>query len=76
MMEGQPKYQCVSLPLLETNIWNCQSSYKLNLIRMIRPRNPLVVQWLTLCASTARGLGSIPGRGTKILHARLLLFSR
>ena len=29
----------------------------------------LVVQWLRLCASTTGGLGSIPGQGTKILHA-------
>ena len=30
---------------------------------------PLVVQWLGLCASTAGGLGSILGEGTKILQA-------
>ena len=29
----------------------------------------LVVQWLGLCASTARGMGSIPGPGTKIPQA-------
>ena len=29
----------------------------------------LVVQWLGLCASTAGNTGSIPGQGTKILHA-------
>ena len=29
----------------------------------------LVVQWLQLRASTARGEGSIPGQGTKIPHA-------
>ena len=28
----------------------------------------LVVQWLRLCASTAGGMGSISGKGTKILH--------
>ena len=28
----------------------------------------LAIQWLRLCASTAGGEGSIPGRGTKILH--------
>ena len=27
--------------------------------------NSLVVQWLGLCALTAKGLGSIPGQGTK-----------
>ena len=32
-------------------------------------RNPLVVQWLGLHASTAGGLGSVRGQGTRILHA-------
>ena len=31
--------------------------------------NSLAVQWLGLCAFTAVGLGSIPGRGTEILQA-------
>ena len=30
----------------------------------------LVVQWLRLCAAKARVRGSIPGQGTKILHAK------
>ena len=29
----------------------------------------LAVQWLRPQAATAGGVGSIPGRGTKILHA-------
>lgn len=29
----------------------------------------LAVQWLSLQAANVRGAGSIPGRGTKILHA-------
>ena len=29
----------------------------------------LVIQWLRLFTSTAGGAGSIPGQGTKILHA-------
>ena len=29
----------------------------------------LAVQWLRLCVSTAGGVGSTPGRGTKISHA-------
>ena len=33
------------------------------------PRSSLAVQWLGLCAFTAVGLGSIPGRGTKIPQA-------
>ena len=28
-----------------------------------------MVQWLGLCAFTPKGLGSIPGQGTKILQA-------
>ena len=36
-----------------------------------RERTSLVVQWLGLCTSTAGGTGSIPGWGTKILHASL-----
>ena len=38
-------------------------------IKTIGGRTSLVVQWLRLCASNARGTGSIPGQGTKILHA-------
>ena len=29
----------------------------------------LMDQWLRLCCSTAEGVNSIPGWGTKILHA-------
>ena len=32
-------------------------------------RKPLAVQWLGFCTSTARGMGLIPGQGTKIWHA-------
>ena len=32
-------------------------------------RNFLVVQWLGHYTSTAESTGSIPGQGTKILHA-------
>ena len=30
----------------------------------------LAVQWLRLCTYTLGGVGSIPGRGTKIPHAQ------
>ena len=33
------------------------------------PQNSLVVQWLGLCAFTAEGTGSIPGRGSRIPQA-------
>ena len=36
---------------------------------MVNFGNSLVVQWFRLCAFTAVGLGSIPGRGTKIPQA-------
>ena len=32
-------------------------------------RNSLVIQWLELCTFTAKGPGSVPGRGTKISQA-------
>ena len=32
------------------------------------PKTTLVVQWLRLHVSNARGMGSIPGQGTKITH--------
>ena len=34
-------------------------------------RTSLEVQWLGLQPSTAQGTGSIPGRGTKILHTMM-----
>ena len=37
-------------------------------IRNERKGNSLVVQWLGFWASTAGSLGSIPGRGSKILQ--------
>ena len=37
--------------------------------RNSEPGNSLAVQWLGLGAFMARGLGSIPGEGTKILQA-------
>ena len=40
------------------------------LVRINSLGNSLVVQWLALCASTAGGMGLIPGQGTKIPHAR------
>ena len=48
--------------------FNIFSSY----IKKVKRGNSLVVQWLGLfafSAFTAEGLGSIPGRGTKILQA-------
>ena len=36
-----------------------------SLQKMNSQGNSLAVQWLGLCALTAEGLGSIPGRGTK-----------
>ena len=36
---------------------------------MAKAGNSLAVLWLGLRTSTAGGMGSIPGRGTKIPHA-------
>ena len=33
--------------------------------------NSLARQWLELCLFTAKGLGSIPGQGTKILQTSM-----
>ena len=38
-------------------------------LTILKSETSLVVQWLRLCASTAGGIGSIPGWGTKIWHA-------
>ena len=37
--------------------------------RSERSGTSLAVQWLRLCTSSAGGAGSIPGQGTRILHA-------
>ena len=37
--------------------------------KVVKPGTSPAVQWLRLCTSTAGGTGSIPGWGTKILHA-------
>ena len=42
---------------------------KIDLWRIIKVRNSLLVQWMGLGALTAKGPGSIAGQGTKILHA-------
>ena len=43
--------------------------YHLTPVRMVIIENPLAVQWLGLHTLTAKGPGSIPGRGTKIPQA-------
>ena len=35
---------------------------------MLQDGTSLAVQWLRFCTSTAEGVGSIPGQGSKILH--------
>ena len=51
-------------------VWSlCSQEGDLRLIRKTLPGTSLAVQWLRLCASTAGGMGSIPGWGTKIPHA-------
>ena len=41
-------------------------SININFKKKKPPGTPLVVQWLGLHDLTAKGLGSIPGQGTKI----------
>ena len=42
---------------------------KMHTSKIVSPGTSLAVQQLGLRASTAGGAGSIPGRGTKTLHA-------
>ena len=49
--------------------WRVVWSRPITLLSRHRVGTSLVVQWLKLHASTAEGMGSIPGQGTKILHA-------
>lgn len=44
-------------------------SFPIIFISRKHSRNPMVVQWIGLYTSTAEGVGSIPGWGTKILCA-------
>ena len=39
------------------------------LFKMTLLGTSLAIQWLRLCASTAGGMGSVPGWGASILHA-------
>ena len=64
--------------LIHVNVWQkllhyCKViSLQLKLINLKKKtdgRTSLAVQWLRLCASSAGGIGSIPGWGTKIPHA-------
>ena len=52
-------------------IHRSHSSFAICLNRVLYRKGgtSLAVQWLRLCTSTAGGLGSNPGQGTKILHA-------
>ena len=44
-------------------------TWLLKMVKMSYLGNSLVVQWLGLCVSTAEGVASIPGGGTKIPQA-------
>ena len=45
------------------------SDLQFSKFKMVTIGNSLTVQWIELCASSAGGIGSIPGQGTKILQA-------
>ena len=48
-----------------------QEAYGVCVSKLVIGRTPLMVPWLRLTLSTPGGVGSIPGQGTKILHAVL-----
>ena len=47
----------------------CVLQLEIGYLTQSLPWTSLAVQWLRLCISTAGGMGSIPGGGTKIPHA-------
>ena len=63
------------MPRNKSNKKNVQNLYGANFNTLLKatktPKHetPLVVQWLGLHTSTAGGVGSIPGQGTKVQHA-------
>ena len=59
-----------SIPGWERSSMPCSTAKKVqNKINTTTFRTSLVVQWLGLCNSIAGKMGSVPGQGTKILHA-------
>ena len=61
-------------PWAEVMVWQMICCLQASQLPPHRPtkiqfRNSLADQWLGLCAVTAEGTGSIPGRGTKIPQA-------
>jgi len=50
-------------------IYTCQNLSKIVSFKKVQFGTSLGVQWLRLHASTAGGVGSIPGQGTKIPYA-------
>ena len=48
---------------------HCLMGTKFQFCQMKSSWDSLAVQWLGLCASTAGGMGLIPGQGTEILQA-------
>ena len=44
---------------------------KISFLKKLKAGTSLVVQWLRLCTSTQRGMGSIPSQGTKFPHVVL-----
>ena len=59
----QPVYQQIF-----NKRWLCQIQCRMLGIKQAQG-NSLAVQWLGLLACTAESMGSVPGQGTKILHA-------
>ena len=53
---------------IEIEVLTCEDGYNIMLNKKSRFWTSLVVQWLRLCASTAEGVGSIPGWGSSTCH--------
>ena len=72
---GLPSCVCCRCPRLclfsFTLFFFCSSVFNLNIpiFKFADPENSLAVQWLGLHAFTAKGVGSVPGQGTKIPQA-------
>ena len=67
-VNNQKQPICLSIVVSCKTLWYIQRIEYYAAVKKNEVGTSLVVQWLRLCASTARGPGSIPGWGTKILR--------
>ena len=63
------KLQVIKRPYTALHVEDHLTYTKLEILQNTKTYGTsLAVQWLRFCASNAGGMGSIPGRGTKIPH--------